>query len=186
MIWLILDAPEHPARPKGETRFMKHDLRSIVHRSTHALEAVIGFLLTIAVILAVIGVVVTSSPIELLHNPEIISDYIHIAATVVLAIEFVNMLCTHTLDSVVEVVLMVVARQMIVNHGTPVENLICCVSIALLFVVRKFLFVSYLDKIDYHDTLLHEVAHLFHKSKEREEPAKAEDEANEKETASHH
>ena len=126
---------------------MKNDLRSIVHRVIHRLEAVIGFLLTIAVVLSIIGVVATISPVELLKDPEIISDYIHVAATVVLAIEFINMLCTHTLDSVVDVVMMVVARQMIVNHGTPVDNLICCVSISLLFVVRKFLFISSLDFI---------------------------------------
>ena len=143
---------------------MKHDLRSIVHRVIHRLEAVIGFLLTVAVVLSILGVLVTISPVELLKDPEIISDYIHVAATIVLAIEFVNMLCTHTLDSVVEVVMMVVARQMIVNHGTPVDNLICCVSISLLFVVRKFLFVSSLDKIHHsHDSLLHDVAGLFHK-----------------------
>lgn len=148
---------------------MKHDLRSIVHRSIHVLEAVIGFLLTLAVILSVVGMVIHCSPSSLLNDPETISGYVHTVATIVLAIEFVNMLCTHTLDSVVEVVLMVVARQMIVNHGTPVDNLICCISIALLFVVRKFLFVSSLDKIDYHGTLLHEVADLFHhKSKTAE------------------
>ncbi len=162
---------------------MKHDLRSIVHRVIHRLEAVIGFLLTIAVVLSIIGIVVSISPSELLKDPELISDYIHITATVVLAIEFINMLCTHTLDSVVDVVMMVVARQMIVNHGTPVENLICCVSIALLFVVRKFLFVSSLDKIHHsHDSLLHDVAGLFHK-----EPAPAEEEdLDTRETAPHH
>lgn len=162
---------------------MKHDLRSIVHRVIHRLEAVIGFLLTVAVVLSIIGVVVTTSPAELLRDPEIISDYIHIAATVVLAIEFVNMLCTHTLDSVVEVVMMVVARQMIVNHGTPVENLICCVSISLLFVVRKFLFISSLDKIpERHDSLLHEVAEMFHKT---EDSASEEDSVDSRETVHH-
>ena len=156
---------------------MKHDLRSIVHRSIHVLEAVIGFLLTIAVILSVIGVVIHTNPSALLSDPDVISDYIHAAATIVLAIEFVNMLCTHTLDSVVEVVLMVVARQMIVNHGTPVENLICCVSIALLFVVRKFLFVSSLDKLHHsHHSLLHDVADLFHKPSVNEEPVEEEEE----------
>lgn len=143
---------------------MKLDLRSIVHRSIHVLEAVIGFLLTVAVILSVIGMIVHCTPAALLTDPELISEYIHATATIVLAIEFVNMLCTHTLDSVVEVVLMVIARQMIVDHGTPVENLICCISIALLFVVRKFLFVTSLDTIHYHGTLIHELAGLFHKT----------------------
>jgi phage-related protein len=57
------------------------------------------------------------------------------------------MLCTHTLDSVVEVLMMVIARQMIISHGTPVQNLISCMAIALLFVIRKFLFIPYLDQI---------------------------------------
>ena len=126
---------------------MKHDLNSIVRRVSHVLEIAIGLVLTLAVILAIVGVVIRISPAELLEDPEVVSDYLHVAATVVLTIEFINMLCTHTLDSVVEVLMMVIARQMIITHGTPVQNLISCMAIALLFVIRKFLFIPYLDQI---------------------------------------
>jgi len=151
---------------------MKHDINSIVRRVSHYLEIAIGLVLTAAVILAIIGVVIRIDPAALIEDPEVISRYLHVAATVVLTIEFINMLCTHTLDSVVEVLMMVIARQMIISHGTPVENLICCLAIALLFVIRKFLFIPYLDQIpESKHSIVGSVVGLFRKKNDKKESA---------------
>ena len=56
------------------------------------------------------------------------------------------MFCRHDLDSVVEVLLFAVARQVIIEHTSMVDNLLCMLSVAILFCIRKFLFVSALDK----------------------------------------
>ena len=63
----------------------------------------------------------------------------------VIGIEFLKMLCRHSVGSVVEVLLFALARGLVVDHGTPVSNLITVGTIALLFVVRKFLFIPGLD-----------------------------------------
>ena len=37
--------------------------------------------------------------------------------------------------------LFAIARQMVIEHTTPVENLVGIVTIALIFIIRKYLFV---------------------------------------------
>ncbi len=60
---------------------------------------------------------------------------------IILAIgaEFIKMLCKHTPETVIEVLAFALARQLIVGHTSPVENLVTVVAIAILFAVRRFL-----------------------------------------------
>lgn len=60
---------------------------------------------------------------------------------IILAIgaEFIKMLCKHTPETVIEVLAFALARQLIVGHASPVENLITVIAIAILFAVRRFL-----------------------------------------------
>lgn len=59
---------------------------------------------------------------------------------IILAIgaEFIKMLCKHTPETVIEVLAFALARQLIVGHTSPVENLITVIAIAILFAVRRF------------------------------------------------
>ena len=56
------------------------------------------------------------------------------------------MITSYTIDSVVDVMLLAIARQMIVEHTSPQENLLAVLSVGVLFVIRKFLYISRLDK----------------------------------------
>ena len=60
---------------------------------------------------------------------------------IILAIgaELIKMLCKHTPETVIEVLAFALARQLIVGHAKPLENLVTVVAIALLFAVRRFL-----------------------------------------------
>lgn len=63
------------------------------------------------------------------------------AFNLVIGVEFIKMLSKHTPGSAIEVLLFAIARQMIVEHTTPLENFLTVVTIAGLFAIRKFLFV---------------------------------------------
>lgn len=63
------------------------------------------------------------------------------ALDIVIGIEFIKMLAKHSPGSALEVLLYAIARHMIVGHESAVENFISVASIALIFCVRKFLFV---------------------------------------------
>lgn len=66
--------------------------------------------------------------------------------SVIIGIEFLKMLCRHNIDSVVEVILFTLARKMILEHGTAFDSLLTIISIAILFCIRKYLFVKQLDR----------------------------------------
>lgn len=61
------------------------------------------------------------------------------AMNLAIGVEFIKMLCRHTPETVIEVLLFAIARQLVVVHTSPVENLITIISVAVLFAVRKFL-----------------------------------------------
>ena len=77
------------------------------------------------------------------------SDFLGNAFQIVIGIEFIKMLCKHTPATVVEVLMFAIARQMVVEHSTPMENLICIAGITVLFAIRRFLFTES-DKEDHY------------------------------------
>ena len=75
-----------------------------------------------------------------------IYKFVGVAFNLVICIEFVKMLCKHTPDTLVEVMMFAIARQMIVNMS-PQQNLIVVLAIAILFAIKKFFFGKF-DDID--------------------------------------
>ena len=61
------------------------------------------------------------------------------AIQLIIGIEFVRMLSNHSATGAIEVVLFVIAKSIIVGDYTSFEMLLGVASIALLFVIRKFL-----------------------------------------------
>ena len=61
------------------------------------------------------------------------------AIQLIIGIEFVRMLSNHSATGAIEVVLFVIAKSIIVGDYTSLEMLLGVASIALLFVIRKFL-----------------------------------------------
>ena len=61
------------------------------------------------------------------------------AITLAIGAELIKMLCKHTPEKVIEVIAFALARQLIVGHAKPWENLITVTAIAILFGVRRFL-----------------------------------------------
>ena len=69
---------------------------------------------------------------------EILDDAIILA----IGAELIKMLCKHTPETIIEVLAFALARQLIVGHTAPWENLITVVAIAVLFAIRRFLLKS--------------------------------------------
>ena len=59
----------------------------------------------------------------------------------VVGLEFIKMLCKHTAETVVEVLMFAIARQMVVEHLATFETLIGVLAIAILFFIRKYLLI---------------------------------------------
>ena len=71
-------------------------------------------------------------------DTEFFTSFLSQALSLVVGVEFVKMLCQHSAQTVVEVLMFATARQMVVEHLDPSETLLG-VIIAILFAIRKYL-----------------------------------------------
>ena len=120
-----------------------HRIAIIISRFTLILE----FIIAIFVFLGLI-IMFTMVPkyISELTSTGDFNNFLKMMFNLIIGIEFIKMLCRHDLDSVVEVLLFAVARYMIVEHLSIYQTLVGVIAIAILFVIRKFLFISAIDK----------------------------------------
>lgn len=122
---------------------MQKYLNALLKRATTALEFIIALILAAGISILTVELIysllpITSSP----HMP----DYDTLLGTcfnLIIGVEMIRMLYQHTPDTVFEVLLFAIARQMIIDHTSAINNVIGIVAIAGLFATRKYLFVAF-------------------------------------------
>lgn len=118
-------------------------IQKLIFYISNYLEILLAFIVIVAIFITLLSV-----PRELrnLYMNGGFNKFLQALFDIIIGIELLKMLCRHDLDSVVEVLMFAVAREMIINHMPIIETLIGIIAIAVLFSIRKFLFVSALDK----------------------------------------
>lgn len=120
---------------------VKQVFRDQVAEAAGLLEVVLSAIVLVALLLSVVPLL-QFLPGLLTHGNSVeVREFLERALDIVIGIEFIKMLAKHSPGSVLEVLLYAIARHMIVGHESAVENFISVASIALIFFVRKFLFV---------------------------------------------
>ena len=120
----------------------KNGLRHMVALAASALEIMISIVVLAGIV--VVGVRVVGEVFFLAKTPDVYNDFsafLGHAFNLIIGVEFIKMLAKHTPGSAIEVLLFAIARQMVVEHTTPFENMIGIFTIAMIFAIRKFLFV---------------------------------------------
>lgn len=108
------------------------------------LETIIGILLAVSIAVLVIFLFSNLKVIVLdPKNTETFNVLLASAFNLVIGIEFIKMLCKHSPDTVIEVLLFAIARKLIVEHTSTSENLVGIISIGILFATRKYLFHNF-------------------------------------------
>lgn len=105
--------------------------------AVHALEYLIAFL-TLAVLIGLIGYEIY----KMFSTDGYFASadtYLQNILTIVVGLEFVRMLINLTPANTLEVLIVAIARQVIVDHSSPVNNIVCVLCIGGLFAIRKFL-----------------------------------------------
>ncbi len=72
-------------------------------------------------------------------DAESFMSYLEQIFTIVIGIEFLKMLCRPTSENVLETIIFLIARNMVINHGTPLENLISAIAIIGLAGAKRIL-----------------------------------------------
>ncbi len=125
---------------------MKNQFRERLSFCATMIEMVVGGLILIGCIISGIGLIGTTDISELLGDAHYLQGRMSDACLILIGAEMLKMITSYTIDSVVDVMLLAIARQMIVEHTSPQENLLAVLSVGVLFVIRKFLYISRLDK----------------------------------------
>lgn len=110
-----------------------------------SLEILVAFFIVVAIVigaLAVIrylGILTTTGSHEIYDE---VKTFLSLALLLVIGVELVLMLLTHSVGSILELVLFAIARKMLVYSETMVDLILGTLAIALVFAVRKYLLTS--------------------------------------------
>lgn len=116
---------------------MANVLKKMMLRVSEYLEIVLAVYLVIVLILVIGRTLVVETPLIFTEGASI-HHFLEGSLTLAIAIEFLKLLCMHTPGTLIEVLLFAIARHMIVEHLTPLQNLLIVISIAVLFLIRKY------------------------------------------------
>lgn len=115
-------------------------IRNYIYHSCDILELVMAVIVLIAIVVA--GVSLWQPFMEFVEGrfeAESLLTFVGYVFNVLIGIEFLKMLSHPSSDTVLEVLIFLVARHMVIEDTNVWENLISILSIALLFAMKKYL-----------------------------------------------
>ena len=120
--------------------------KTFISKATCLIEVIVSIAIIAAIILSFVTVLGGIKDIYLNpQNSATFKAFLGIAFNIIIGVEFLKMIFKTNLDTVLEILLFAIARQLIVEHTTVFENGIGVLSIGVLFLIRKFLYVPQLD-----------------------------------------
>ena len=131
---------------------MKQFFASIIKKISTILELFISLMLAAGIVLLCIRMVTSIGNIPDLDRWPNYDDLLETCFNLIIGVELIRMMYYHTPDTVFEVLIFAIARQIIIVHSSIWGSLIGVLSIAILFATRKYLFCGF-DQADTIDLL---------------------------------
>ena len=111
----------------------------ILYKISEIMELIMAFVVAISIAIAIFRFFPEIS--TLLHSTES-SALIHFLEElfyIIIAIEFLKMLCKPNADTIIEVLIFLEARHMIIGETTSAQDLLSIICIVMLFLLQIFL-----------------------------------------------
>ena len=114
-------------------------------------EIALSIVIIIVIALSGLRLILTTAGTSIMDmDTSFFTSFLSQALSLVVGVEIVKMLCRHSAQTVVEVLLFATARQMVVERLNPTQTLIGIVGIAILFAIRKYLMTDSDDMTPHH------------------------------------
>ena len=124
---------------EGRSRYIDRSSR-IIGFAGSALEFLIAILVILAAVVTFISIIPDFANLFTASDTtEAFMLLLEKLLVVIIGIEFLEMLCKPSSANVLEAIIFLVARHMIINETTPLEDLTSTVSIVLLILMRTYL-----------------------------------------------
>lgn len=121
----------------------KGEVTHFLQRVCDIIELVLAILTIVGIVIAIIGLIPQLGEFwEKRHEVQQLIWYLEMVFNIVIGVEFLKMLCRPDADTVVEVLLFLVARHMIIEETGALEDLLSIISMAILFTIKKYINVS--------------------------------------------
>ena len=119
---------------------MRKKLQDKMFEASYLIELFISLLVGIAVVVLSVQTVVEMFNLSFFgQGADSLVVVLDKAITLAIGAELIKMLCKHTPETIIEVLAFALARQLIVGHSAPLQNLLTVLAIAVLFAIRRFL-----------------------------------------------
>lgn len=129
-----------------EKKPLRKKLNDIIFNVARYTEVFLSIVIIGVIILLMIGLVFEMMQVSIGDmDSDYFTRFLSDALTLVVGVEFVKMLCKHTPETMVEVLMFATARQMVVEHLPTFETLVGVIAIGVLFAIRKYLFLTATD-----------------------------------------
>ena len=122
---------------------MKKYINTIFKHLSAFLEYFIAFMLAAGIILLCLRMAFSLGNIPNLDVWPNYDDLLETCFNLIIGVALIRMMYYHTADSVFEVLLFAIARQIIIDHSSIWVTFIGVCSIAVLYATRKFLFCHF-------------------------------------------
>lgn len=144
---------------------MEKYVHLFLKKLTTILEFVIAGLLACAIIIMTYELIFSIGALTDSSTYPNYDDLLTACFNLIIGVELIRMLYLHTPITVFEVLLFAIARQIIIEHSSPVNSLLGVIAIAILFATRRFLFSPFdeTEKTIFRASQkVHQVNRLFH------------------------
>lgn len=126
---------------------MEKYARIFLKKLTKLMEFVIAIVLACGIIIMIGQLILSIGELPNLSTYPNYDDLLTACFNLIIGVELIRMLYLHTPVTVFEVLLFAIARQVIIDHSSPVNSLIGVIAISILFATRKYLFAPF-DETD--------------------------------------
>lgn len=133
---------------------MRKKLQDKMFEISYIFELLISVIVGAAILLFAVRMIVSTINVSVYSNEaSALVTILDDAITLAIGAELIKMLCKHTPETIIEVLAFALARQLIVGHSSPWENLVTVAAIAILFAVRRYLLKNH-DMVETPDGLI--------------------------------
>ena len=129
---------------------IKKKLNEIIYTISRYTEIFLSLIILTVIVLLIIPVVYDFVQHPLLEiTAHDFTTFLGNVLTLLIGVEFVK----HTAETLLEVLMFALARQMVVVHETMIDTLIGIVALGAIFAIRKYLLLKTPDKQKIYDKL---------------------------------
>lgn len=122
---------------------MRHYAATFLKKVATFLELFIAAMMSVGIILLCLRMATSLSNIPHLNTWPNYTDLLDTCFNLIIGVELIRMMYSHSPSTVFEVLLFAIARQIIIDHSSSWGSLVGVCAIAVLFATRKYLFCEF-------------------------------------------